>query len=115
MGWLIKTGEYSDRLDWLYAISALAVMLLSHPRQRRSFYYAGVLNLGTALYFVADHHNWFDRPAWASTWAAADTHLAKQLAYSSTAQNCHRYVAGTDTNKENGSTGENGWNTVTPW
>ncbi len=67
LGWLIKTGEYSPRLDWLYAGSALAVMLLSHPRQRRSFYYAGVLNLGTALYLIASHREWFDNPAWAVT------------------------------------------------
>jgi serine/threonine protein kinase len=67
VGWLIKTGEYAFRLDWLYAASALVVMLLSQPRQRRSFYLAGVLNLGIALYFVASHRNWFDRPLWAIT------------------------------------------------
>lgn len=71
VGWLIKQGEYSDRLDWLYAAAAVIVMLLSHPRQRRSFYYAGVLNLGIALYFVADHREWFGRTAWAKTLIAA--------------------------------------------
>ncbi len=67
LGWLIKTGEYSYRLDWLYAACALAVMLLSHPRQRRSFYYAGVVNLGVALYLIASHREWFDEPTWAVT------------------------------------------------
>jgi hypothetical protein len=40
-------------------------MLLSERRQRRSFYYAGLLNLGGALYFIAFHRHWFERPAWA--------------------------------------------------
>ncbi len=71
LGWLIKTDEYSHRLDWLYAGAALAVMMLSHPRQRKSFYYAGVLNLGTALFLVARHREWFDRPSWAVTLIAA--------------------------------------------
>jgi serine/threonine protein kinase len=71
LGWLIKTGEYSFRLDWLYAAAALAVMLLSHPRQRRSFYYAGVLNLGSALFLIALHREWFDRPSWAVALIAA--------------------------------------------
>jgi hypothetical protein len=65
LGWLVKTGEYAPRLDWLYAAAALVVMLLSERRQRRSFYYAGLLNLGSALYLVASHRQWFDRPAWA--------------------------------------------------
>jgi serine/threonine protein kinase len=71
VGWLIKTGEYALRLDWGYAAAALAVMMLSHPRQRRAFYYAGVLNLGIALYFIASHREWFDRPGWAVTLIAA--------------------------------------------
>ena len=71
VGWLVKTGEYPRHVDWLYAAAACSVMLLSERRQRRSFYYAGVLNLGTALYFVASHYRWFDRPAWAVTLIAA--------------------------------------------
>jgi hypothetical protein len=71
VGWLIKTGEYAARLDWFYAAAAVAVIMLSHPRQRRSFYYAGVLNLGFSLYFVALHREWFDRPGWAIALIAA--------------------------------------------
>jgi hypothetical protein len=41
------------------------------------------------------------------------TYVAKQLAYSPTANNCHRYVSGTDANRENAA--EAGWNSVTPW
>ena len=44
---------------------ALVIALLSQPRQRRGFYYAGVLNTGAALYLIADHRDWFDRPLWA--------------------------------------------------
>jgi hypothetical protein len=65
LGYLVRTGEYSPRLDWFYAGFAIAIVLLSHPRQRRSFYYAGIVNLGVALYLIADHRDWFDRPGWA--------------------------------------------------
>lgn len=71
LGYLVRTGEYSLRFDWLYALCALVIMLLSEPRQRRSFYYAGLLNLGAALYFIADHREWFERPAWAIAVIAA--------------------------------------------
>jgi hypothetical protein len=71
LGWLVKTGEYSQRLDWLYAVFACGVMLLSHRRQRRSFYYAGLLNLANALFLIAYHREWFDRPAWAIALIAA--------------------------------------------
>ena len=65
LGYLVRTGEYSPRFDWIYAGCALVIMLLSERRQRRSFYYAGLLNLGAALYFVALHRDWLERPSWA--------------------------------------------------
>jgi serine/threonine protein kinase len=71
LGYLVRTAEYSPRVDWLYAACALTIMLLSEPRQRRSFYYAGLLNLGGALYFIALHRHWFERPAWAIAVIAA--------------------------------------------
>jgi serine/threonine-protein kinase len=71
LGYLVRTAEYSPRVDWLYAACALTIMLLSEPRQRRSFYYAGLLNLGGALYFIALHRHWFERPAWAVAVIAA--------------------------------------------
>ena len=43
---------------------AIAFALLSHRRQRRSFSYAGLVNTGVALYFIADHYEWFDKPRW---------------------------------------------------
>jgi serine/threonine protein kinase len=64
LGYLVRTAEYSPRLDWLYAAFAVVVIGLSQARQRRSFYYAGILNLGVALYLIADHRAWFDRPGW---------------------------------------------------
>ena len=71
LGYLVRTDEYSPRIDWLYAACATAIMLLSEPRQRRSFYYAGLLNLGGALYFIALHRHWFERPGWAIAVIAA--------------------------------------------
>jgi hypothetical protein len=61
---LARTGEYSLRYDWIYLALALAVTLLSERRQRKSFYYAGLLNTGGALYLIAEHRHWFDRPSW---------------------------------------------------
>ena len=46
LAYLVRTGEYSLRYDWIYLGLALAVTLLSERRQRKSFYYAGLLNTG---------------------------------------------------------------------
>jgi hypothetical protein len=63
--YLVKTGEYARAFDWTYLVLALVIAVLSHQRQRRGFYYAGIVNTGLALWFTADHHHWFDKPAWA--------------------------------------------------
>jgi hypothetical protein len=65
LGWLVRTGEYSPRYDWIYLAVAIATALLSQKWQRRAFFYAGVLNTGAALYYIASHRDWFDNPAWA--------------------------------------------------
>ena len=65
LGYLVRTAEYSPRFDWFYAGCALVIMLLSERRQRKSFYYAGLVNLGAALFYIASHREWFERPAWA--------------------------------------------------
>jgi hypothetical protein len=64
IGFLVRAGEYSPRYDWIYLALALGVALLSQRRQRKSFYYAGLLNTGAALYLIAEHRHWFERPAW---------------------------------------------------
>lgn len=65
VGYLAKTGQYALAWDWTYLLLAIAIALLSHQRQRRSFYYAGLINCAVALYIVADHRDWFGRPSWA--------------------------------------------------
>jgi hypothetical protein len=67
LGYLVRTGEYSPRWDWVFLGTALVIAVLSHRRQRRAFYYAGVMNTGAALLMIADHRDWFDKPAWAVT------------------------------------------------
>ena len=64
IAYLARTAEYSPRWDWIYLALALGVALLSERRQRKSFYYAGLLNTGGALYLIAAHRHWFDRPGW---------------------------------------------------
>ncbi|HVL69575.1 MAG TPA: serine/threonine-protein kinase [Vicinamibacterales bacterium] len=71
LGYLVRTTEYSPRFDWVYLAFALGVVLLSHRRQRRSFYYAGLLNVGLALYWIAARREWFEWPAWAVAIVAA--------------------------------------------
>ena len=68
---LVRTGEYARAFDWIYLALALAMTLASHARQRRSFYYAGILNTAVALWWIADHQAWFDKPWWATTLVAA--------------------------------------------
>jgi serine/threonine protein kinase len=65
ISYLNAVGEYSQRYDWIFLGLALLITFLSHFRQRKSFYYAGLLNTGAALWFITDHNDWFDRPAWA--------------------------------------------------
>jgi len=65
IGYLTKTGQYWQAYDWWYLALALTAAFLSHQRQRRSFYYAGVLNASVALWLIADHRKWFDKPNWA--------------------------------------------------
>ena len=62
LAYLNKVGEYSLRFDWLYLVLALAITFASHFRQRKSFYYAGLINTAVALWFITDHYDWFDRP-----------------------------------------------------
>jgi hypothetical protein len=63
-------GHYSYNYDWIYLGLSLGSCLLAHARQRRSFYYAGLLNTGSALYFITDHQKWFDKPWWADALVA---------------------------------------------
>ncbi|MBI3931988.1 MAG: protein kinase [Acidobacteria bacterium] len=71
LAYLAGTGEYTHRFDWLYLALALGIAFMSRFRQRRSFYYAGVLNTGLALLLITDHYQWYDRPGWAVAVLAA--------------------------------------------
>ena len=65
LAYLSETGEYARAFDWAYLGLALAMALLSHRRQRKSFYYAGLVNTGVALWFITTNYEWFDKPGWA--------------------------------------------------
>ena len=64
---LSETAEYQKGFDWIYLLGAIAIAVLSHARQRRSFYYAGVINSGVALFLIAARNEWFNRASWATT------------------------------------------------
>jgi serine/threonine protein kinase len=61
---LSSLGTYRERLDWIYLSLSILIAVTSHWRQRKSFYYAGLINTGLALYFLADLKHWYDKPAW---------------------------------------------------
>ncbi|MGE5361861.1 MAG: protein kinase domain-containing protein [Bacteroidales bacterium] len=65
LGWLCWTGTYVHSFDWLYLMLSLGSCVLSHHRQRRSFYIAGLMNSAWALYVIAEHNEWMEREGWA--------------------------------------------------
>jgi hypothetical protein len=65
LAYLSETAEYAKAFDWAYLGLAVAMALLSHQRQRKSFYYAGLVNIGVALWLITTRNEWFDKPAWA--------------------------------------------------
>jgi hypothetical protein len=67
LAYLSDTGNYHHGFDWVYLGLAIAIAILSHHRQRKSFYYAGLLNAGIALILIADHRHWLNRPSFAVT------------------------------------------------
>lgn len=71
LAYLTETAEYSRRFNWLYLGLAIGIALVSQQRQRKSFYYAGLLNAALALYLIADRYQWFDRIGWALSIVAA--------------------------------------------
>ena len=60
-------GQHYKGVPEVYLAAAVATAVLSHHRQRKSFYYAGLVNSGLALVLIADRRDWFDKPAWAIT------------------------------------------------
>ena len=63
LAYLVRTGEYSPiRLD--LPGDCARRHAAREQRQRKSFYYAGLLNTGAALFLIAEHRHWFDRPSW---------------------------------------------------
>jgi hypothetical protein len=65
LAYLNETAEYARAFDWAYLGLAVVIALLSHQRQRKSFYYAGLINTGFALWLITTHYKWLDKPAWA--------------------------------------------------
>ena len=62
---LSASGDYPVRFTWAYLVFAVGIALLSRLRQRKAFYYAGLINTIVALFFLTRDHEWWDRPAWA--------------------------------------------------
>jgi len=64
---LSAEGHYDERFDWFYLGLAVGIAMLSRQRQRKSFYYAGLINSGLALYLIAVRQEWFDKLAWGTS------------------------------------------------
>ncbi len=64
--YLNHTAEYTVRYSWLYLVMALIITALSHYRQRKSFYLAGLTNTGAALWQITNRNEWWDNPTWAT-------------------------------------------------
>ena len=67
---IAERQEYHTNFNWMYLALAIGIAVLSHRRQRKSFYYAGVINSAFALYLIADRYEWFDDPLWSVTLVA---------------------------------------------
>jgi hypothetical protein len=67
----VDTKDYLSQIDWLYLALAATTAIVSHHRQRKGFYYAGLINTTVALYGIADRRQWFDRPLWGAAIVAA--------------------------------------------
>jgi len=69
--YLTESEDYAVGFHWTYLVLALAITFLSHIRQRKSFYYAGIVNTGMALVLIARRYEWFDVPNWSMAIIAA--------------------------------------------
>jgi len=65
LAYLSQTKEYARTFDWTYLGLAVTIALLSHQRQRKSFYYAGLINTGVALWLITANYDWFGKQSWA--------------------------------------------------
>ena len=65
LAYLSETAEYARSFDWAYLGLAVTMALLSHQRQRKSFYYAGLVNTGVALWLITTNYDWFGKQSWA--------------------------------------------------
>ena len=64
LAYLNEGGRFDEAFLWLYLGLGFGVTFLSHQRQRRAFYAAGLLNIGAALWLISDRFEWFDEPSW---------------------------------------------------
>jgi hypothetical protein len=67
LAYLVESQHYKPVIDWVYVGLSATTVVLSHHRQRRSFYYAGLLNTALGLFLIADRREWFDDPLWGTT------------------------------------------------
>jgi len=65
LAYLSRTAEYARAFDWTYLGLAVTMALLSRRRQRKSFYYAGLINTGVALWLITANYEWFGKQSWA--------------------------------------------------
>jgi len=57
--------KYAEFYNWFYLFMAITIAYLSRFRQRKSFYFAGLINCGIGLYMITERKEWFDNFTWA--------------------------------------------------
>ncbi len=63
--WLnISDFEFQAFYYWFYLFLAILITYLSRFRQRKSFYFAGLINSGIALIMITAHYEWIDHEFW---------------------------------------------------
>ena len=67
LSWLVFSDTYGVFYHWFYLLISLIILLLSRVLQRKSFYFAGMLNTVVAIHMITNHYDWLEQTFWPIT------------------------------------------------